>query len=316
VIEYRPFRNTDPPALVAIWNEVFTGRGAVRLAGPAALEFHVFSKPYFDPAGLILAVDEGRPIGFVHAGFGPDRQGSALCTDVGVTCALGVRLTHQRRGIGCELLRRSESYLQGRGVRELRAGPRWPFDPFYFGLYGGSDVPGFLVSDRAAEPFLLRNGYVVQDTTLVLQRRLDAPIAMIDSRFPALRRQFDLHTMPRAGKSTWWQESVLGPIEILEFRLQDKVSGRMAGHVDLWEMEGFRWCWNESPIGLWHVEVNEDQRRQGIGKFIVSHVLRWLQEQYFSLAEVQVPQANEAALGLFKSVGFQQVDKAFTYVKK
>ena len=34
------------------------------------LEQLVFSKPYFDPAGLIIALVDNVPVGFVHAGFG------------------------------------------------------------------------------------------------------------------------------------------------------------------------------------------------------------------------------------------------------
>src|ERR1700730_4195185 len=109
VIHYRSFRNDDPPALVQIWNEAFTGRGAVKLAHSSPLEFHVFAKPYFDPNGLILALDDRVPVGFGHAGFGPNETQSALGTATGVVCMLGVRPSHRRRGIGSELLRRCES---------------------------------------------------------------------------------------------------------------------------------------------------------------------------------------------------------------
>jgi len=71
VVRYRTFRNTDPPRLVEVWNETFTGRGAVRLASSTPLERFVFSKPLFDPAGLFIAEEDERCLGFAHAGFGP-----------------------------------------------------------------------------------------------------------------------------------------------------------------------------------------------------------------------------------------------------
>ena len=52
------------------------------------LEQFVFSKPYFDPAGLIVALRDGRPVGFVHAGFGPNDEGTALSTEMGTTYLL------------------------------------------------------------------------------------------------------------------------------------------------------------------------------------------------------------------------------------
>src|SRR5437763_14830150 len=100
VIDYRGFRNNDPPGLMEIWNEVFTGRGAVRLRHSSPLETHAFAKPYFDPAGVIVALDEGQRVGFAHAGFGPADNESALSRATGVTCLIGVRPSHQRRGIG------------------------------------------------------------------------------------------------------------------------------------------------------------------------------------------------------------------------
>src|SRR4051794_31423623 len=70
VVQYRTFRNSDPPRLVNVWNEAFPGRGAVRLASSTPLERYVFAKPSFAPAGLFLA-EEDECIGFAHAGLAP-----------------------------------------------------------------------------------------------------------------------------------------------------------------------------------------------------------------------------------------------------
>ncbi len=175
VVDYRIFRNDDPPALAAIWNETFTHRGAVYLRGTSALEHFLFAKPYFDPAGLILALDKGTPVGFAHAGFGPNAEETALSTDQGVTCLVAVRPGHRRQGIGSELLRRSEAYLRGRGAKSLAAGCLRPLDPFYLGLYGGGGAPGVLATDPDAEPFLVHHGYQAAETCPVFQRRLTGP---------------------------------------------------------------------------------------------------------------------------------------------
>ena len=58
-----------------------------------------------------------------------------------------------------------------RGLR-LYAGAMFPLNPFYLGLYGGSELPGFLATDAAAEVFFTKRGYQVCRTTRVLQRRL------------------------------------------------------------------------------------------------------------------------------------------------
>src|SRR5262249_17461364 len=158
--------NGDPPALAAIWNEVATGRGAAALANAAEFERAVYSKPYFDPAGLMIADHDGVPVAFIHAGFGPNDDGSAIDRSRGVICAIAVRMAYRQRGIGTELLRRAEQYLIESGCGEAVAGPKQPRNPFYFGLYGGSDLCGFLESDPLAERFLTRRGFRFDQSTL------------------------------------------------------------------------------------------------------------------------------------------------------
>src|SRR5262245_7178805 len=159
-MRYRTFRNADPPALVALWNEALTRRGAVELRSHTPLENAVFNKPYFDPVGFLVAEDDdGHMVGFAHAGFGPSEDMSALDTDKGVICAIAVRPGNRRAGIGSELLRRAEVYLREHGAKSLRAGASRPDKPFYLGVYGGSNAPGFLHSDADIERFLVARGY-------------------------------------------------------------------------------------------------------------------------------------------------------------
>ena len=63
------------------------------------------------------------------------------------------------------------------------------------------------------------------------------------------------------------------------------------------------------------IEVAPAFRRQGMAKFLLSQMLRYLQEQYFGLTEVQTMQHNQAAIQLYQSLGFQQVDTGRIYKK-
>jgi ribosomal protein S18 acetylase RimI-like enzyme len=312
VIDYRTFLNTDPPALVDIWNASFTGRGAVPLRTPLLLEYFDFAKPYFEPAGLIVATSDGRPVGFAQTGFGPTDTGDALNKQTGVVCLLGVLPAFRRKGIGTALLQRCEAYLRGNGARELYAGPFTSLNPFAFGLYGGSDSAGFLESDPMAGPFFERHGYRAHDTALVLQRGLDKPFNVADGRFTAHRQRYEIHAGPRHNTS-WWEECVFGPVEIHEYCLVDRGTGEAAAQLCLWEMETFAQCWREHPIGVVELEVAADKRRQGLGRFLLLQVLRHLQEQFFTVVEVQARAANEPALALLRGLGFQQVDTGHSY---
>jgi ribosomal protein S18 acetylase RimI-like enzyme len=300
---------------VAIWNEAFTARGAVRLRHSSPLENYVFAKPYFDAAGLILAVDNDVPVGFAHAGFGPSRDLTALDQTTGLTCLIGVRPSHQRRGIGSELLRRCEDYLRSRGGQALLAGPMAPYTPFYFGLYGGSDMPGFLASDPEADSFLQRHGYQVQQACVLFQRMLSQPVNIVDGRFPALRKRYEVRIVPRIQAGNWWEECTLGPVEVVEFHLLDKTTDQVVGRTSVWEMDLFSWRWSQPAVGILQVEVQPEHRRQGLAKFLLAHMLRYLQEQYFGLTEVHVLEENQPCIKLFQSLGFEQVDTGRLYRK-
>jgi ribosomal protein S18 acetylase RimI-like enzyme len=315
-MRYRTFRNADPPALVALWNEALTRRGAVELRSHTPLENAVFNKPYFDPNGFIVAEDDtGRMVGFAHAGFGPTDDLSALDTTHGVICAIAVRPEQRRSGFGSELLRRAEAYLRERGATTLRAGVSRPDKPFYLGVYGGSNAPGFLRSDADIEPFLLKRGYTPDRRVNVFDRRLDTPLNIVDPRFGALRKKYEGQALPQARLGSWFRECVLGPLEPAEFRLDDKASGQTAARALFWEMTDYGWRWGAPPAGVLDVQVRNDLRRQGLGKFLLAQLLRHLQEQYFAVAEVQVPDGEETAAKLFRSLGFVQVDLGVSYVK-
>jgi ribosomal protein S18 acetylase RimI-like enzyme len=314
VIDYRTFRNTDPPVLVGLWNNCFVERGAAPLRGSTLLEYFVLAKPYFDPAGLILASADKQPVGFALAGFGPSADRARLDPTVGVLCLLGVHPSYRRQGIGTELLRRLEEYQRQRGARELLAGPLGTLNPFTFGLYGGSQSPGFLDSEPLARKFFERHGYSVHKTCQVHQRTLDKPISVADGRFAAHRQQLEIHAGP-FHQATWWRECVVGPVELHDYRLRDKTTQAVLAHATLWEMEPFSARWNDHAIGFVDLEVAPDRRRQGLARFLLAQLLRYLQDQFFSLAEFQVLEDNVAGINLLRGLGFEQVDTGHSFRK-
>jgi ribosomal protein S18 acetylase RimI-like enzyme len=315
VVHFRNFHNDDPPALVDIWNASFTGRGAVILRHSSPLERYAFSKPYFDPAGLIVAVEDGARVGFAHAGFGANPGETGESSVAGVICALGVLPSHRGQGIGAELLRRSEQYLASRGAQTIHAGAMAPLNPFYLGLYGGSEQPGFLESDPQAGSFFKARGYSPSDTSLVLQRRLDRPLNVADGRFPGLRRRFPVDMAAGVRTTSWWQECVLGPVEPVEFRLQETGAAQPAARARIWEMEGFSWRWGAPSVGVIDFSVEERLRRQGLAKLLLVNILQYLQDQYFAIVEAHVREGNVPALNLYRALGFEQVDVGRSYRK-
>ena len=63
------------------------------------------------------------------------------------------------------------------------------------------------------------------------------------------------------------------------------------------------------------VSVREELRRQGLGKFLLAQILRYLQDQYFGLVEMHAVDTNKTALSLFGKLGFEKIDVGWTYRK-
>ena len=314
---YRPFRNTDPPALVEVWNESLTGRGAYPLRTPAAFDRWILSKPFFTNDALIVAVDpekENRIAGFALSGFGPNDDRAAQDTG-GVVCGVLVRPEYRRRGIGRELFRRAEAWLTARGADVVVAGSQRPYNPYLFGLYGGANSPGVLASEPDADAFLKAMGYERGEGHLVFQRPLDKPVDVADGRFVGLRRRFDIQMIRPTASQNWWEECIWGVLEPTEFRVVDKMTGAPAGRLVNWDLEGFSWRWNKPATGIFDVEIRAHLRRQGLAKFLLASVLKLLQEQFYAVAELQVWSDDPAGIGICEALGFERVDEGFRYRK-
>ncbi len=100
MIRFRPFTNADPPALAEIWRSRALERGLQQPISAMLLAEVVFGKTYFDNQGLILALDDDQPVGFVHAGFGPNESGSWLSHEQGIISMIMVRKAYRRAGSG------------------------------------------------------------------------------------------------------------------------------------------------------------------------------------------------------------------------
>ena len=173
MIEYRPFRNLDPPALCEIWRNHPPVRALFQPMTSVVLEDTVLSKPFFDREGLIVATDDQRPVGFVHAGFGPNAAGTALDPPIGATCMLMV-VASRPSGGHCRAAaqtQRSVSPAHGRAVA-VSAVEWHAVAPFYNGLYGGCSVPGILESDLRWSRLYRAAGYAERSRRLILQRSL------------------------------------------------------------------------------------------------------------------------------------------------
>jgi ribosomal protein S18 acetylase RimI-like enzyme len=317
VIRYRPFRNADPPALAGLWNGGLPALGVARPLGSHEFDAMVVDKPTFDPRGLIVAEDDGQAIGFVHAGFGPAQDGRsarAEDTELGAIVMLVVKPDLDDEALELGLIGAAEDYLRSRGAQVIYAGGQAPVNPFYWGIYGGSEFAGILSSHVSFHRAATRAGYVPASNTVLLQADLSVPEPR-DPKAVILRRQTRLEVIDDATPTTWWESAAIGAFRPTVYRLLVKDSDRELARASTWEMAGFGRIDGRVHLGLHDVEVAPDARRQGYGRHLVGEILRKARSQWNEVIDVQTRATNIPALGLYEALGFVRVETATLYRK-
>lgn len=316
MIEYRHFVNSDPPHILRLWHESQLGRGAA--IGLRCDEFDelVFAQTYFDPAGLIVAISDSKIVGFVHAGFGANEDRSWISCEQGVICVVMVHPTMRNQGIGRELMRRGEAYLRERGSKQIFAGPAEPHDPFYCGIYGGSQSAGFLHSDPGAEPFLLKMGYEPAEEHIVFQRVLGVGSAdPVGVRLVNVRRTTRLTVLNQEPKSLWWQTRY-GRLDAMHLALIPRAGGSPLARVSVVGLDRYVDAWHTRGIGLMGLYVTEANRKKGYGQALLVEVCRRVRDDMVQLAEAHAPKSDVAAIAVLESAGFRAIDSGRVYHRR
>ncbi len=316
MIHYRTFLNGDPPRLAEIWRGCAGRGGLAQPVSTAMIEQLVLAKQYFDREGLILAFDDERPIGFAHAGFGPNEIESALSTDLGVTLLVLVVAHPEQEAIAARLLELCEEYLRRRGAKVLYGGGIRPLNPFYWGLYGGSEPPGVLDSDSESQALFRMHGYREIDRTVVLHRDLIGFRPVVDRQQMQIRRSADVEAIPDPLATSWWDACVMSPNERIQFRLRSRTSGEPIASATFWNMEPLATGRGVRTGGLIDVQVEPPFQRQGYATFLLGEAMRQLQEQTIAAVEAQTMVHNTASLAMYRKLGFQQMDSGAVFRKE
>lgn len=313
MIHYRPFRNTDPPLLAAIWNQAVPEHSSVRPARVHELDEHAFGSALFDREGLIVADRDGRIAGFVHAGFGPDspiadrpfQVNPAMGAIVMLAVAPGKGADEVARGLVVE----AERYLRSRGAKVIYGGGQFPLNPFYWGLYSGAEASGAPSGHGLFVEALRSLGY--QPVSEAVHLRFDlTQQEPRDPRAAILRRQAAVEFIEDAPPSNWWENLALSEFHLSLARLNARADGAELARARTWDMTWFGRVDGRARLGIFDVFVPPDQRRKGFARFLLSEVFRQARDHGYAVAEVQALSVNEPALALYQSLGFEPVEQS------
>jgi GNAT superfamily N-acetyltransferase len=315
MLTYRSFRNADPPALTALWRSRAGQPGFMNPVSPDLLEQLVFAKLYFDYAGLILAFADGAPVGFAHAGFGPNEQLSAVSYDLGVTSIVIVRPDCAEAEVASGLLEQCEQYLRAQGAKVLYGGGIQPLNPFYLGLYGGSELPGVLDSDLAALNVFQTHGYQEIERVRIGQVDLSRFEAVIDRSQMQIRRQMVVEETIDFSTRNWWEACTLGEFDLTRFEMVPRGGGPPVARAIFRSMEPAGANSAGRRSGLIEFHVDPAHRRRGYAVFLLSEVFRQFIRQGISTVEAQTMQSNAPAINFYQKLGFKPIGEGRVFRK-
>lgn len=281
----------------------------------ADLEKHVFAKPYFDRQGLIVAEEDGRCIGFAHAGGGPNEGLDGISYSTSAIHGVFVEPRSDAEPIADQLLIQTEEHLRKIGAERILAGGWFPVIPFYLGFYGGSRLPGIMSDDQIQRLRFERHAYVEHGRTFILQIDAETFRPPVNRQQMTNRRTHQVIASFDPQSESWWEACTLGWSERVRFSLLDKDTGSQVGQVMFWDMEPLSQSWGRQARGLYDLKIDDRRRRQGRATYLVGEALRQLGSQGISLVEVQVAQDDEATLSLFRKLGFAEVGEGIRLAK-
>jgi len=315
MIRFRPFQNWDPPALAEIWRTQPPLRGRLQALTPPLLEKHIFGKPWFDRHGLIVACDGARPIGFAHAGFGASDDHRDVDYRQGTICQVLVAPHEQRGLVMVELLTAAEDYLRRRGATQVYAGCQFPFNPFYLGLYGSSDVPGVLATDRDFVSLLAGAGYTQHARRTLWRRTLAGFRSPVDRQWMQVRRRFAAAAPRDTQPDDWWDACVWAHFDLTRCDLTLAGGGEPVISATLWDIEPLARDWGVQTVGLVRLDDTPEAREEGLTAFLLGEVMRQYQQQGYAAIEIQSPAIDAKLAEILTKLGLENYDEAALWLK-
>jgi GNAT superfamily N-acetyltransferase len=197
----------------------------------------------------------------------------------------------------------------------LYGGGLHPLNPFYVGLYGGSEVPGVLDSDTVTREVLAARGYQEIQRTTLLQRELGGFESLVDRRQMQVRRQMLVEVTSDAPTRTWWDACIMGEFELTRFDLVPRSGGAAIASATFRSLESGVAAPGGRAAGLLSISVEESHRRRGLAVFLLSEAFRQFLRQGIVRVEAQARQDETLVLQMMQKLGFRQINQGGVWRK-
>lgn len=285
-------------------------RAVVDSLSRSTLDTFVFSKPFFDRHGLTLAFEDDKPIGFVHAGFGPNADHSDLDFSIGIISALRTVEGDSISQISRELLTRACDYLRAKGATDVHFGSQYPYSPFYLGLYGGAQIGGVLDEDESTATSLREFGFTESEKIITYSRTLAGFRTIVDRHQMSIRRQFQITAVADPIEQSWWECCTLGLAERDCFHAVQRSCADAAATVRYWDIQPLASKWGVSARGIHELMIQPGQDESGLKLFLLGESMRHLRQQGIGLVEAQCPASDRSTIECLEMLKYQQTGQS------
>ena len=323
MLTIRPFKNTDPVTVLAIWNA--NAHVNPSLFSPIqmdTLEAQVFGSFLFERNGFLIAEIDGRPVGFIHSSFAPNESGNSIDPEYGVIYP-PVLLPDcpSPDEVGCRLIESLESYLKTKGCKQCLAGGLGKDSPFYTGLYGRTNPFGLFAEDLFTIKLFEDLGYTpyrcVDRFRLALgQYHIPRTQALLETH-----RQYIVQRTSAWKPRNWWEAYMYRNFlsgEWIAYSRADQAffPEPVAGVVvhQLYINPLFQ------PVQYYilaYIGVLENSLRQGIGTVLLGAMINDLQYDSVNpmIMDTIVPQEDERLRHFVEFHAFQKIGEYRSFVK-
>jgi GNAT superfamily N-acetyltransferase len=294
-LSFREMKEEDIPPVLDLYHQVFESLKPVYSYPIDADIFRtkILEHPDFDPAGSIVAEENGEIIGYVLAGARThalsDGDHLAGC----IACLIMVRPERRRRGVGHELMNRVREFARAKGkdVITNHANPASPFS-FFNGLQenwteaaGFFKAEGFRVTETSCTCRQNISDFEINEFAREKRKELEAEGYTIE---PCGEKTADILVNAAASHYFYWHYDCLGKVKRIEFPFletafmslrreniygpEDVIIAHKDGRVDAYVVMARNPGEEISYLGpMW---THPDVRAKGAGSVVLQEALR------------------------------------------
>lgn len=318
MVSIKPFTNSDPVHVRMLWEKkALETPWLYKPISCELLDEQVFGNILFDPKGFLLAFEDDRPVGMIHASFLPDYAWEGPSTHYGVIVAPIIAPDVENGWeIEAELILAAEKYLKEKGIKVWCAGGCEKLSPFYTGLYGHGIPHGFFEQDQKTIDLFLKMGYHqhMKFSRFALDTQDYLPPTTI--RIRESRQRFKVLMNEPSIARSWWEANVYRNFRTYEWNafLKDNSSVDPIGGALLHQMNS-----NERNLHciLSDIGVSEAYLRLGIGSILLSTLVHDIVNILYSAVhiEITVLDKDERFLAFLKRHCFKSVENQVSLYK-